>query len=142
MLCLRNAREIFRKFSLYYLYLQITCRKAGGRGGRTLYQQNRRREKMIYSYEEMRTPTFDTWQLKIWRETRQILGSKTKIVQDSENFELLNMNFCTFSSEETNEKVWFLECLKQVFVWSFAFWVFKLSRVKCVYELAKFSLPI
>ena len=42
MLCLRNAREIFRKFSLYYLYLQITCRKAGGGGGDTVSAEQKK----------------------------------------------------------------------------------------------------
>ena len=57
-------------------------------------------------------------------------------------FESLNMNFFRFCLEGTSERVRFLEFHQQGFVCISSFWVFKLSRVNCVYKFASFLIKL
>ena len=57
-------------------------------------------------------------------------------------FESSNMNFFRFCLEGTSERVRFLEFHQQGFVCISSFWVFKLSRVNCVYKFASFLIKL
>ena len=60
-------------------------------------------------------------------------------VQANEILSFSNMNFSRFFSEGSSKIFWFLRCLQQEFAWTWLFWVFKLSRVKSVYDFPKLT---
>ena len=77
--------------------------------------------------------------ITLYRKTdKAIMRKKSKTCSRQWEFELLNVNFHRFFSEETSEIVWFLECIRQGFVRSSIFWVLRLSRVNSVWEFLTF----
>ena len=84
--------------------------------------------------------TFDSRWLKIWRGTRQLLGENSKSVQKNEILSYQILICKSFALEMTDEGVWLMKCLQWGIVWSWIYWVFKLLRVKCVYEFDFFPL--
>ena len=74
---------------------------------------------------------------------KAIIRTKHVICSKLWELDLSKVDFWRFCPEGTSEIVLFLECLQQSFVLSsLIFWVFKLSRVNCVYESPKFSPQI
>ena len=82
--------------------------------------------------------TIDSLKLKIRRGTRWSLGQNIKFVQGIRVRVIECKLLLKFCSKGNSERVWFLEWIQQRLVEGQFFWLFKLSRVNCVYEFPQF----